>query len=65
MVRRFLITAAFAVATTVASAQKITGKVVDATTGESIIGATVKYGTASGVITDVDGAFAIDGRNCR
>ena len=60
MVGRFLITAAFAVATTVASAQKITGKVVDATTGESIIGATVKYGTASGVITDVDGAFAID-----
>jgi TonB-linked SusC/RagA family outer membrane protein len=40
--------------------QKIKGKVIDAKTGESIIGATIAVkGTTSGTITDIDGNFSI------
>ena len=43
-----------------ALAQRIEGTIVDATTGESILGATVRYGDGKGVTTDIDGHFAID-----
>ena len=42
-----------------AVAQTITGTVVDSDSGEGIMGATVKYGDAKGVITDLDGNFSI------
>ena len=44
-----------------AQAQTISGKVVDASTGEPIIGASVAVeGTSTGSITDVDGFFAVE-----
>ncbi|MBO4673034.1 MAG: TonB-dependent receptor [Bacteroidaceae bacterium] len=59
--KRFILAAVLTVASTfAASAQKIQGTIVDATSGESIIGATVKYGDGKGVTTDFDGHFAID-----
>lgn len=49
------------VATTFATwAQTVQGTIVDAITGESILGATVRYGDGKGVTTDIDGHFAID-----
>ena len=61
MVRKRLF---FAVALAIASVltavgQTITGKVLDVTTGESIMGATVRYGSGKGVVTDFDGNFSI------
>ena len=42
------------------NAQNITGKVVDSSTGDAVIGATVVVkGTSVGTITDLDGAFSI------
>ncbi len=44
-----------------ASAQ-ITGKIVDASDGSALIGATVMYsGSTTGTLTDVDGMFSLDG----
>lgn len=42
-----------------ATGQTVTGSVKDAATGESIIGATVRYGDAKGVVTNYDGEFSI------
>ena len=43
-----------------AQAQKVTGTVVDAETGEPLIGVTVmESGTTNGVVTDLDGNFKI------
>ena len=58
--RFFLAAVLTAASTFAASAQKIQGTIVDATSGESIIGATIKYGDGKGVTTDFDGHFAID-----
>ena len=59
--KRLFIAAVLTVATSfVALAQRIEGTIVDATTGESILGATVRYGDGKGVTTDIDGHFAID-----
>ena len=59
--KRVILAAALTVASTFATwAQKIQGTIVDAASGESIIGATIKYGDGKGVITDLDGHFAID-----
>ena len=59
--KRLFLAAALTVATTFATwAQTVQGTILDATTGESIIGATVKYGDGKGVTTDIDGHFAID-----
>ena len=58
--RLFLAAALNAASLFVASAQKIQGIIVDATTGESVIGATVKYAEGKGVTTDYDGHFTID-----
>ena len=58
---RFILAAVLTVASTIlASAQTVEGTIVDATTGESIIGATVKYADGKGVLTDYDGHFAIN-----
>lgn len=44
----------------VTMAQNVTGKVVDAETGEALIGASVAVqGTTVGTITDIDGSFAL------
>ncbi len=59
--KRLFLAAALTVASTFATwAQTVQGTILDATTGESIIGATVKYGDGKGVTTDLDGHFAID-----
>ena len=59
--KRLFIAAVLTVATSFAAlAQRIEGTIVDATTGESILGATVRYGDGKGVTTDIDGHFAID-----
>lgn len=59
--KRLLLAAALTVATTFATwAQTVQGTITDATSGESIIGATVKYGDGKGVTTDIDGHFTID-----
>lgn len=59
--KRLLLAAALTVASTFATwAQTVQGTIVDAATGESIIGATIKYGDGKGVTTDIDGHFAID-----
>ncbi|MBX7043364.1 MAG: TonB-dependent receptor [Ignavibacteria bacterium] len=45
----------------VSSAQSIVGKILDATTSDPLIGATVKVsGIAAGAITDIDGNFVIE-----
>jgi TonB-linked SusC/RagA family outer membrane protein len=59
--KRLFLAAALTVATTFATwAQTVQGTILDAATGESIIGATVKYGDGKGVMTDIDGHFTID-----
>ena len=59
--KRLLLAAALTVASTFATwAQTVQGTIVDAITGESILGATVRYGDGKGVTTDIDGHFAID-----
>ena len=59
--KRLLLAAALTVASTFATwAQTVQGTIVDAITGESILGATVRYGDGKGVTTDLDGHFAID-----
>lgn len=59
--RQFLLAGVLAVAPIIAaSAQNVRGTIVDATTGESIVGATIRYGDGKGVLTDYDGHFAID-----
>ncbi len=57
--RLFLAVALTIASVLTAAGQTITGTVLDATTGESIIGASVKYGEGKGVVTDYDGHFAI------
>lgn len=45
-----------------AQAQKVTGAVVDAETGEPLIGVTVmELGTTNGTVTDLDGHFQAHG----
>ena len=59
--KQFLLAGVLAVAPIIAaSAQNVRGTIVDATTGESIVGATIRYGDGKGVLTDYDGHFAID-----
>ncbi len=59
--KRLFLAAALTVASTFAIlAQTVQGTITDATSGESIIGATVKYGDGKGVTTDIDGHFTID-----
>ncbi len=59
--KRLFLAAVLTVASTFATwAQTVQGTITDATSGESIIGATVKYGDGKGVTTDIDGHFTID-----
>lgn len=58
---RFITTVALsAISFLTAVGQTINGVVKDAATGETIIGATVKYGDAKGVVTNFDGEFSIN-----
>ncbi len=59
--KRLFLAAVLTAASTFATwAQTVQGTITDATSGESIIGATVKYGDGKGVTTDIDGHFTID-----
>lgn len=60
--KKHLLTLLFTVSSALLFAQStISGKIVDAETGEALIGATVlEKGTNNGVITDVEGAFSIN-----
>ena len=49
-----------ALATTVGAQGIIKGTVKDATSGETVIGATVTYAPGKGVVTDIDGNFIMD-----
>lgn len=59
IVFRLFLTAVLTLVTSTVEAYRITGKVTDAITGETMIGATVKY-SGGGVLTDVDGRFSVD-----
>jgi TonB-dependent receptor len=64
--KKALITVLFVIISAAVFAQtgKISGKVSDKKTGETLIGATVKIkGTAKGASTDVDGNYVISGVN--
>ena len=43
-----------------AQAGIVKGKVIDAKTGETMIGASVTYAQGKGTITDLDGNFSLD-----
>ena len=60
MKRVFFVTVLTVFLVVAALAQKIQGKIVDASSGESIIGATIRYDSGKGVITDYNGHFIID-----
>ena len=60
MKRVFFVTVLTVFWVVAALAQKIQGKIVDASSGESIIGATIRYDGGKGVITDYNGHFIID-----
>ena len=47
------------IAFSVIAQTNITGKVIDASTGEALIGATIMYGKGQGTATDFDGNFSI------
>lgn len=49
------------VAATVAFCADIRGRVIDKTTNEALIGATVQLADGRGVVTDIDGNFVING----
>lgn len=60
---KYLFTVLFLASYTVVFAQTITGKVTDATTGESVAGATVKLlDTDKGTVTDTEGTFSLEGK---
>lgn len=56
----FLAAALTAATSLTASSQTLQGIISDAQTGESIIGATVKYGDGKGVITNQEGHFTLN-----
>jgi TonB-linked SusC/RagA family outer membrane protein len=61
LVKLFLLSMLFTVFSADLAAQRISGKVTDATTGEPLTGATIKEsGTNKGVIADLDGNFKIE-----
>ncbi len=57
----FLLLVLHSTVVTAQSVETANGVVVDATTGEAVIGATImQKGTSNGVVTDIDGAFSIN-----
>ncbi|MEP0986517.1 TonB-dependent receptor [Ekhidna sp.] len=62
MMKKTLLTLMLALSVTVIFAQStVSGKVIDAETGEALIGATIlEKGTSNGVITDMQGSFSIE-----
>ena len=59
--RMFAATVLLFIATTVALCADIRGRVVDKTSNEALIGATVQLADGRGVVTDIDGNFVING----
>ena len=58
--RRFVLTIYLLTLAVVSPAQVLKGTVIDAATGEALIGATIQLkGTASGTVTDIDGRFEL------
>ena len=60
MKRLFFVTVLTATSFIAAFAQKIQGNIVDASSGESIIGAAVRSDDGKGVLSDYDGHFTIE-----
>lgn len=58
--KRYILTTLVAVLSVAASAQTITGTVVDAVTGEPVMGASVKYSSTQGAVTNYDGEFVLN-----
>lgn len=58
--KRIIISALVGASVFTAAGQTVTGTVRDAVTGETIVGATVRYGDGKGVVTDYDGQFSIN-----
>ena len=57
---RFVLTIYLLTLAVVSHAQVLKGTVIDAATGEALIGASIQLkGTASGTITDIDGRFEL------
>ena len=57
---RFVLTIYLLTLAVVAHAQVLKGTVIDAATGEALIGASIQLkGTASGTVTDIDGRFEL------
>ena len=60
--RRFVLTIYLLTLAVVSPAQVLKGTVIDAATGEALIGASIQLkGTASGTVTDIDGRFKLMG----
>lgn len=58
--RRFVLTIYLLTLAVVSHAQVLKGTVIDAATGEALIGASIQLkGTASGTVTDIDGRFEL------
>lgn len=61
MVKRlFVLTASVFICYTTAVAGIVEGKVIDADTGEPLIGASVTYAEGKGISTNIDGCFSFD-----
>ena len=62
MINKLLISAAFLMWASFSFAQttKVSGKVTDNSTQESLIGVNISYAAGKGVVTDLDGNFSID-----
>ena len=57
---RFVLTIYLLTLAVVSHAQVLKGTVIDAATGEALIGASIQLkGTASGTVTDIDGRFEL------
>ena len=60
MVKYFLILLSFYSALSLSAQTTLTGKVTDANTSESLIGATIVYGKGMGTATDFDGNYSLE-----
>jgi len=60
MIKYFLILLSIFSVLGLSAQSTLTGKVTDANTGESLIGATIVYGKGMGTATDVDGNYSLE-----
>ena len=60
MIKYFLILLSIFSALGISAQTTLRGKVTDANTGESLIGATIVYGKGMGTATDLDGNYSLE-----